>query len=54
MPSDDDSFEVSFRVMGTEVLGFKFTVDDFKTKWVLLGLVTTGALVWMADYLSLV
>ena len=50
---ENDSIEVSFRILGSEVLGFRMTVDDFKVKWMLLGLTTTAAFAWMADYLGL-
>lgn len=50
MSSEDDTFEMAFRIAGAEVLGFKLVVNDFKVKWVLLGLGTTAALVWLANY----
>ena len=49
MASDDDEgkMELSLRVLGNELIGFKMMVDDFKMKWVLKGLVTIIGLGWV-------
>jgi hypothetical protein len=49
MASDDDEgkMELSLRVLGNELIGFKMMVDDFKMKWVIVGLVTIIGLGWM-------
>ncbi|HCV50952.1 MAG TPA: hypothetical protein DGP89_06360 [Saprospirales bacterium] len=49
MASDDDEgkMELSLRVLGNELIGFKMMVDDFKMKWVIVGLVTIIGLGWV-------
>lgn len=44
---DDNSpgtFEMSLRILGNELIGFAISVDDFKTKWLVLTMITTGGL----------
>jgi len=43
---DEGKLELSLRVLGNEIIGFKMIVDDFKMKWMLLGLVAIVALSW--------
>ena len=47
----ENTFEMSLRVLGNEVLGFKIMVDDFKTKWVVISIM---AVVGLAGALSLI
>ena len=50
MKEEDQSegkLELSLRILGNEIIGFKMLVDDFKMKWMLLGLVAIGALSWI-------
>ena len=44
---DEGKLELSLRILGNEIVGFKMMVDDFKMKWMLLGLVAIGALSWI-------
>ena len=45
MPGDDDGkLEISLRVLGNELIGIKMVVDDFKMKWMLLGIVAIAAI----------
>ena len=44
---DEGKLELSVRILGTEIIGFQMIVDDFKMKWMLLGLVAIGALSWI-------
>ena len=44
---DEGKLELSLRILGNEIIGFKMLVDDFKMKWMLLGLVAIGALSWI-------
>ena len=48
MESKDGSFEISLRVLGNEVIGLSLTVDDFKTKWVVLSVVALFAVSYTA------
>ena len=42
--NDEGKLELSLRVLGNEIIGCKMQVDDFKMKWMLLGLVAIGAI----------
>ena len=44
---DEGKLELSLRILGNEIIGFQMIVDDFKMKWMLLGLVAIGALSWI-------
>ena len=44
---DEGKLELSVRILGNEIIGFLMIVDDFKMKWMLLGLVAIGALSWI-------
>ena len=44
---DEGKLELSLRVLGNEIIGFKMIVDDFKMKWMLLGLVAIGAIAYI-------
>ena len=44
---DEGKMELSLRVLGNELIGFKMMVDDFKMKWVIVGLVTIIGLGWV-------
>ena len=44
---DEGKLELSVRILGNEIVGFKMVVDDFKMKWMLLGVITIFALSWV-------
>ena len=44
---DEGKLELSLRILGDEIIGFKMLVDDFKMKWMLLGLVAIGSISWV-------
>ena len=44
---DEGKLELSLRILGNEIIGFKMLVDDFKMKWMLLGIIAIGALSWI-------
>ena len=46
---DEGKLELSLRILGNEIVGFKMMVDDFKMKWLVLGVVTICALGWAAS-----
>ena len=46
---DQGKLEVAVRVLGNELIALKMTVDDFKMKWLVLGVVTIVALGWAAS-----
>ena len=37
---DEGKLELSFRVLGNEMIGIKMVVDDMKMKWVFIGLIS--------------
>ena len=41
---DEGKLELSLRILGNEIIGFKMVVDDFKMKWMILGLIAIGAI----------
>jgi hypothetical protein len=41
---DEGKLELSLRILGNEIIGFKMLVDDFKMKWMLLGIVAIAAI----------
>ena len=45
---DQGKLEVSVRIFGNELVALKMTVDDFKMKWLVLGVITIVALGWAA------
>ena len=44
---DEGKLEFSVRILGNEIIGFKMVVDDFKMKWMLLGLIALGAIAYI-------
>ena len=44
---EEGKLELSLRILGNEIIGFQMIVDDFKMKWMLLGLVAIGAISWI-------
>ena len=46
-PDDKGKLEVAVRILGNELVALKMEVDDFKMKWMLLGLVAIGAISWI-------
>tara|TARA_R110002020_G_scaffold129436_1_gene289791 strand:- start:117 stop:299 length:183 start_codon:yes stop_codon:yes gene_type:complete len=47
MQDEEGKLEISVRVLGNEIIGFKMTVDDFKMKWMLVGLFGISILSWI-------
>jgi hypothetical protein len=41
---DEGKLELSLRILGNEIIGFKMLVDAFKMKWMLLGIVAIAAI----------
>ena len=40
-------FELAIRILGNEVLGPQMKVDDFKMKWLLIGIFSIAVLMWV-------
>jgi hypothetical protein len=47
MQDEEGKLEISVRLLGNEIIGFKMTVDDFKMKWMLVGLFGISILSWI-------
>lgn len=45
----EGKMELSFRVLGNELIGIKMVVDDFKMKWAIVGIAAVGILLWAAS-----
>ena len=43
----EGKFELAIRILGNEVLGLQMKVDDFKMKWLLIGIFAIGVLMWV-------
>ena len=43
----EGTFDLSFRLMNNEIIGITMKVDDFKMKWIILGVAVIGALAWI-------
>ena len=46
---DEGKLEIAVRVLGNELVAMKMTVDDFKMKWLVIGVGTIVALFWAAS-----
>ena len=44
---DKGKMEIQLRILGNELVAIKMSVDDFKMKWMLLGLVAIGAIAYI-------
>ena len=45
---DKGKMEIQLRILGNELVAIKMSVDDFKMKWLLIGVVSIVALGWAA------
>ena len=45
---DKGKLEVSVRILGNELVALRMDVDDFKMKWLLIGVISIVALGWAA------
>jgi hypothetical protein len=48
MAKEDDTgkLEIAVRILGNELVALKMTVDDFKMKWLVYGVLTVVVLAW--------
>jgi len=42
----EGKFEMSIRILGNELIALKMVVDDFKMKWIVVGLIAMIAILW--------
>lgn len=45
---DKGKLEVSVRILGNELVALRMDVDDFKMKWLVMGVIAIVALGWAA------
>ena len=45
---DKGKMEIQLRILGNELVAIKMSVDDFKMKWLLIGVISIVALGWAA------
>lgn len=45
---DKGKLEVSVRILGNELVALRMDVDDFKMKWLVVGVIAIVALGWSA------
>ena len=45
---DKGKMEIQLRILGNEFVAIKMSVDDFKMKWLLIGVISIVALGWAA------
>jgi len=45
---DKGKLEVSVRILGNELIAIRMDVDDFKMKWLAMGVIAIVALGWAA------
>ena len=48
MEDDKGKLEISLRILGNELVALRMDVDDFKMKWLVMGVVAIVALGWAA------
>jgi len=48
-PDDKGKLEVAVRILGNELVALKMEVDDFKMKWLVIGVLTIVSLFWAAS-----
>ena len=49
-PIDDKGrMEIQLRILGNELVAIKMSVDDFKMKWLLIGILAMLAVGWAAS-----
>ena len=52
MSNDADNegkLEIVIRILGNELVGIKMIVDDFKMKWLIIGVAAVTAIAWAAS-----
>ena len=47
-PDNNGKMEIQLRILGNELVAFRMDVDDFKMKWLVMGVVAIVALGWTA------
>jgi hypothetical protein len=47
--NNEGKLEVQLRILGNEIVAIKMSVDDFKMKWFLMGILALLSLGWAAN-----
>jgi hypothetical protein len=49
-PTDDKGkMEIQLRILGNELVAIKMSVDDFKMKWLFIGVIAIVSIGWAAS-----
>jgi hypothetical protein len=46
---NEGKLEIVIRILGNELVGIKMVVDDFKMKWLIIGVAAVTAIAWAAS-----
>lgn len=46
---EDNTFEISARILGNELFALRLAANNFKDKWLLTGIVSTLLLTWIVS-----
>ena len=46
---NEGKLEIVIRVLGNELVGIKMVVDDFKMKWLIIGVAAVTVIAWGAS-----
>lgn len=49
-PDNEGKIELAVRVLGNELIAFRMVVDDFKMKWLIVGIAALVAIGWAASH----
>ena len=47
--NNEGKIELAVRVLGNELIAFRMVVDDFKMKWLIVGIAALVAIGWAAS-----
>jgi hypothetical protein len=47
--NNEGKLEIVIRILGNELVGIKMIVDDFKMKWLIIGVAAVTAIAWAAS-----
>lgn len=48
-PDNEGKIELAVRILGNELIAFRMVVDDFKMKWLIVGIAALVAIGWAAS-----
>jgi hypothetical protein len=51
-PDNEGKIEISVRILGNELVAMRMVVDDFKMKWLIVGVAAITVLAWGASHFA--